>query len=81
MRTPLHSVPSTAMGDPEKCDTNVPSGSVSDALVVERRSRDGSLVSIRHADDAMLAELGYKSEFRREFSVSTFGYLPFLAMG
>ena len=25
---------------------------------------------VRHADDARLAELGYKSEFRREFSVS-----------
>lgn len=24
----------------------------------------------RHADDAKLAELGYKSEFKREFSVS-----------
>lgn len=25
--------------------------------------------SLRHADDDRLAELGYKSEFRREFSV------------
>jgi hypothetical protein len=25
--------------------------------------------SLRHADDVRLAELGYKSEFRREFSV------------
>lgn len=27
---------------------------------------------VKHADDARLAELGYKSEFRREFSVSMF---------
>ena len=25
--------------------------------------------SLRHADDVLLAKLGYKSEFRREFSV------------
>lgn len=25
---------------------------------------------LRHADDIKLAELGYKSEFKREFSVS-----------
>ncbi|KAI0818650.1 amino acid/polyamine transporter I [Irpex lacteus] len=28
-----------------------------------------SIVTIRHADDALLAQLGYKSQFRREFSV------------
>jgi hypothetical protein len=26
--------------------------------------------AVRHADDVLLAELGYKSEFKREFSVS-----------
>ena len=30
---------------------------------------DESLNAIRHADDVLLAKLGYKSEFRREFSV------------
>ena len=35
-----------------------------------RSSEDGSVLSIRRADDALLAELGYKSEFRREFTVS-----------
>ena len=30
---------------------------------------DESLNAIRHADDELLAKLGYKSEFRREFSV------------
>lgn len=60
------------MSDPEKADGKATSVSVSDALPVERRSREGSLVSVRHADDALLAELGYKSEFRREFSVSRF---------
>ena len=34
-----------------------------------RSSEDGSLLSTRHADDALLAELGYKAEFRREFTV------------
>lgn len=29
------------------------------------------LSELRHADDALLAQLGYKSEFKREFSVST----------
>ena len=33
-------------------------------------SSDPSLVDIRRADDVRLAELGYKSEFKREFSVS-----------
>lgn len=33
--------------------------------------KDGMvLVQISNADDARLAELGYKGEFRREFSVS-----------
>lgn len=31
-----------------------------------------NITTLRHADDALLAELGYKSEFKREFSV---GYL------
>ncbi|EKM56083.1 uncharacterized protein PHACADRAFT_257146 [Phanerochaete carnosa HHB-10118-sp] len=37
--------------------------------LAERRSPNGSLLSVRHADDALLAELGYKSEFKREFSM------------
>ena len=28
------------------------------------------LTALKHADDALLAQLGYKSEFKREFSVS-----------
>jgi hypothetical protein len=43
---------------------------VQDASIIEQRSPNGSLLSVRHADDALLAELGYKSEFKREFSVS-----------
>ena len=35
-----------------------------------RRSADDS--SVRHADNVLLAKLGYKSEFRREFSVRVF---------
>lgn len=31
---------------------------------------DGETVDLRHTDDELLAELGYKSEFKREFSVS-----------
>lgn len=46
---------------------------------MNKSEKDNSLVqtvvahdderSLRHADDALLAELGYKSEFKREFSV------------
>ncbi|PSR73310.1 hypothetical protein PHLCEN_2v10838 [Hermanssonia centrifuga] len=41
-------------------------GSV-EAVTVDA-SPDGSLMTLRHADDALLAQLGYKSEFKREFS-------------
>ena len=74
MWAPTHSANPTAMGDPEKSDTKVTNVSVSDALPVDSGSHEDSLVNIRHADDALLAELGYKSEFRREFSVSTFAF-------
>jgi len=37
--------------------------------VVETAVLDGD--SLRRADDALLAELGYKAEFKREFSVSS----------
>ena len=37
--------------------------------VVSVRNESG-LDNVRHADDVLLAKLGYKSEFRREFSVS-----------
>lgn len=30
---------------------------------------DHGIGAMRHADDVKLAELGYKSEFKREFSV------------
>ncbi|KAH0590065.1 hypothetical protein H2248_000242 [Termitomyces sp. 'cryptogamus'] len=43
-----------------KLDKNV---SVKEANILEHRT------SVRHADDIRLAELGYKSEFRREFSL------------
>lgn len=69
------------MSDPEKIDGKATSVSVSDALPVERRSREGSLVSVRHADDALLAELGYKSEFRREFSLLETIAFAFSIMG
>ena len=29
-----------------------------------------NLSAVKHADDVLLAQLGYKSEFKREFSVS-----------
>ena len=35
----------------------------------QRQGLHGDLASTRRADDALLAQLGYKSEFRREFSV------------
>jgi hypothetical protein len=37
--------------------------------VVSVRNESG-LETVRRADDVLLAKLGYKSEFRREFSVS-----------
>lgn len=43
-----------------------PTVTVQDA---SRSSEDGSLLMLRRADDVLLAELGYKSEFRREFTV------------
>jgi hypothetical protein len=39
----------------------------SDFAAVAVPAKDGDFV--RHADDVKLAELGYKAEFRREFSV------------
>ena len=35
-----------------------------------------SLREIQNADDVLLAELGYASEFRREFSVTSFLVQP-----
>ena len=35
----------------------------------------GSLAALKHADDVLLAKLGYRSEFRREFSVSCSSFL------
>lgn len=58
------------MSDSEKSSKNAVATTVVDGSLVERRSPNGSLLSVRHADDALLAELGYKAEFRREFSVS-----------
>lgn len=57
------------MSDPEKKSKTFSTAVVTDASL-ERRSHDGTIESVRHADDALLAELGYKSEFKREFSVS-----------
>ena len=48
---------------------------VTTSSVTDQPTRDASLTNIRHADDALLAELGYKSEFKREFSVSQFSSL------
>ena len=42
--------------------------SVKDASTVEVSITSGD---VRNADDELLAQLGYKSEFRREFTVST----------
>lgn len=39
-----------------------------DVHAVPVGSHEG-LADMRHADDALLAHLGYKSEFKREFSV------------
>jgi hypothetical protein len=41
---------------------------------INAASVKGYSTSTRNADDAVLADLGYKAEFRREFSVGC--YLP-----
>ena len=46
-------------------DVNINAVSVS----LQTKGDSANLISIRHADDVLLAKLGYKSEFRREFSV------------
>ena len=35
-----------------------------------QNSDNESTLTVRHADNVLLAQLGYKSQFRREFSVS-----------
>ena len=54
---------------------------VSASSVAERQSRDESIVSVCHADDALLAELGYKSEFRRDMSLFGVLGISFCAIG
>jgi hypothetical protein len=41
-----------------------------DVVVVHHGDEKAGTNEIRRADDILLARLGYKSEFRREFSVS-----------
>jgi hypothetical protein len=41
-----------------------------DVVFVHHGDKKTGTNEIRHADDILLARLGYKSEFRREFSVS-----------
>ena len=62
----------TTMSDPEKRVEKDTSVNV-DAVTVDphRKGHNTGLLSLRHADDVLLAKLGYKSEFRREFSVSS----------
>ena len=50
----------------EKEDVQVSSHGASD----EKERRHGLLNSIHKLDDGLLADLGYRSEFKREFSVS-----------
>ncbi|KAK7696096.1 hypothetical protein QCA50_000739 [Cerrena zonata] len=51
-----------------------------DATAVEVSS-NSDLSGIRNADDALLAQLGYKSEFRREFSLFETVAFAFSIMG
>ncbi|OBZ70491.1 hypothetical protein A0H81_09576 [Grifola frondosa] len=46
-----------------------------------REFDNGSIVSLRHADDVLLAKLGYKSEFKREFSLIETIAFAFSIMG
>ena len=40
-----------------------------DTIDISRATDSHDVASLRRADDVRLAELGYKSEFKREFSV------------
>lgn len=60
------------MSDSGKSNGNDPGATAAkDSSLDEQKSANDSLLSLRHADNVLLAELGYKAEFRREFSVST----------
>ncbi|KAJ7600377.1 APC amino acid permease [Mycena floridula] len=48
---------------------------------VAEMSSTEDVVSLRHADDALLAQLGYKSEFKREFSLFETVAFAFSIMG
>lgn len=50
------------MSDEEKRTT-------ASTVAEEESHHGGALKALKHADDALLATLGYRSEFRREFSV------------
>ncbi|GJE88068.1 amino acid transporter [Phanerochaete sordida] len=69
------------MSDSEKSSKHADVTIVNDSGLVERRSPNGSLLSVRHADDALLAQLGYRSEFRREFSTIETIAFAFSIMG
>lgn len=49
--------------------TNVVDASETSLAHMDPAKKDNAFVEVRSADDARLAELGYKGEFRREFSV------------
>ena len=71
--TPL--LATVTMSDAEKQSTTDKKGSVEvNAVLVHRQHHHGptdesDIGALRHADNVLLAKLGYKSEFRREFSV------------
>jgi hypothetical protein len=46
--------------------------SVSDEVTPVHHADDKGVESIRRDDNVLLAKLGYRSEFKREFSVSLF---------
>ncbi|KAI0737826.1 amino acid transporter [Daedaleopsis nitida] len=48
---------------------------------VHEHGGDGALATLKHADDALLAKLGYRSEFRREFSLIETIAFAFSIMG
>lgn len=52
--------------------TNAVAASEISLARIDSSKKDDAFVEVRSADDARLAELGYKGEFRREFSARTF---------
>ena len=55
---------------PQDATHSSPSASLKDSEDLAKNADNEGLTAVKHADDALLAKLGYQSVFKREFSVS-----------